>query len=205
VLDQLGLQHIVGVGHSLGGVLTLWAAVQRSDLFRAIILIEPVILPRAWLWALRIARALGLRERQPLVRGAMRRRRTWPSEQACFDHFRSKPLFGRWSDAVLMDYIRCGTRPGEGNKVELIYPPEWEAHIFATTPTDIWHDVPRLRVPVLAIRGEHSETFLRRAQNRMARRLPQARFVVMPNAGHLVPMEQPTETGAVIQRFLDSL
>jgi pimeloyl-ACP methyl ester carboxylesterase len=37
-LDDLGLSGIVGVGHSLGGVLTLWAAVRRPDLFRAVVL-----------------------------------------------------------------------------------------------------------------------------------------------------------------------
>jgi pimeloyl-ACP methyl ester carboxylesterase len=39
----------------------------------------------------------------------------------------------------------------------------------------------------------------------MARWLPQARFVVVPGAGHLVPMERPAETRAAIRDFLDAL
>jgi pimeloyl-ACP methyl ester carboxylesterase len=42
-LDELGLSGIVGLGHSIGGVLTLWAAIERPDLFRAVILVDPVI------------------------------------------------------------------------------------------------------------------------------------------------------------------
>jgi pimeloyl-ACP methyl ester carboxylesterase len=33
--------------------------------------------------------------------------------------------------------------------------------------------------------------------------LPQARFVVVHGAGHLVPMERPAETGVAIHDFLD--
>jgi len=201
-LDDLHLSRIVGVGHSLGGVLTLWAAIRCPDLFRAVILIDPVILPPAWLWTVRLLRSLGLAHRQPLVQGALRRRRTWPSRHACYEHFKGKPLFAHWLDAALQDYVESGTRLRPDGQVELAYPPAWEAHIFATTPTDVWRDVPRLSVPALVIRGEHSNTFLPAAQARMARRLPGARFITIPGAGHLVPMERPAETGATIRDFL---
>jgi pimeloyl-ACP methyl ester carboxylesterase len=202
-LDALGVRGIFGVGHSLGGVLTLWAAIRRPDLFRATVLIDPVILPPSWLWTLRVLRAVGLRERQPLVQGALRRRRSWPSRQACYEHYREKALFADWSDDALWDYVESGTRCQEGNGVELVYPSEWEAHIFATTPTRIWRDVPKLRIPTLVIRGERSRVFLPTAQARMARNLPQAQFITISNAGHLLPMERPRETGSAIRAFLE--
>jgi pimeloyl-ACP methyl ester carboxylesterase len=203
-LDGLGLAGIVGVGHSLGGVLTLWAAIQRPDLFRAVVLIDPVILPPIWLWALRLMRGLGLGQRQPLVQGALRRRHTWPSRQACFEQYRARSFFAAWSDDAVWDYVESGTRPRDDGLVELRYPPAWEAHIFATTPTGIWRDVPKLRIPALIVRGEHSNTFQPAAQRRMARRLPQARFVTIPDTGHLLPMECPVETGAVLREFVDA-
>jgi pimeloyl-ACP methyl ester carboxylesterase len=204
-LQELGLSGILGVGHSLGGVLTLWAAIDHPQLFGVVVLIEPVILPPTWLWSLRLMRALGLRDRQPLVQTARRRRRTWPSQQDCFSYLRSKALFSGWSDAALWDYVHAGTRPACGGLVELAYPREWEAHIFATTPLTIWRDVPRLRCPVLVIRGEESNTFHSAAQRRMARLLPQAQFRTIPAAGHLVAIERPQETAAAVQIFLESL
>ena len=40
------LHGIIGVGHSLGAVATMMAAVGQPQLFRALVLIEPVFLPR---------------------------------------------------------------------------------------------------------------------------------------------------------------
>jgi len=201
-LDGLRVSGIVGAGHSLGGVLTLWSAIRRPDLFRAVVLIDPVILPPAWLWMLRALRCMGLDGRQPLVQGALRRRRTWPSRQACFEHYRGKLLFARWPDTSLRAYVESGTRQRADGQVELAYPPAWEAHVFATTPIDVWRDVSLLRTPALVIRGEHSLTFRPAAQRRLARRIPHAHFTTIAGAGHLVPMERPSETGAAIRAFL---
>jgi pimeloyl-ACP methyl ester carboxylesterase len=204
-LDGLGLQAVVGVGHSLGGVLTMWAAIQRPDLFQAVALVDPVILPPAWLCMIRLLRGLGLERRLPLVQGTLRRRRSWPSRQECYEQYRGKPFFARWPDAILWDYVQSGTVVRGNGQAELVYPPEWEAHIFATTPTGVWHDVPHLRTPALVIRGEHSSTFLPAAQARLARQLPGARYATIPEAGHLLPMERPAETGRAIQEFVEPL
>jgi pimeloyl-ACP methyl ester carboxylesterase len=201
-LDALDLRDIIGVGHSMGGVFTLLAAIRRPELFRIIVLIDPVILPPATLRTLWLMRRLGQSQRQPLVKGALRRRRTWPNRQDCYERYRSKPFFGNWPDASLRAYVEAGTRQRPDGQVELVYPPEWEAHIFGTAPTDIWRHVPQLDVLTLVIRGEYSNTFRIQSQTRMQRLLPEARFHVIPEAGHLVPMESPAETAAVVLRFL---
>ena len=202
-LDGLGLKGIVGLGHSLGAVLTMWAAIRRPDLFRAVVLIDPVILPPARLRALRLLRLFGLRRCMPVVRRALRRRRTWPSRQVCYGHYRDNSFFAAWPDAGLRAFVEAGTRERDDGQVELVYPPEWEAHIFATTPVDIWQAIPELRVPALIIRGEHSETFPPESLARMDRLVGRAHSVVIPGAGHLVPMERPVDTGVVILCFLD--
>jgi pimeloyl-ACP methyl ester carboxylesterase len=204
-LDELGLRGIVGIGHSIGGVLTLWAAIERPDLFRAVVLIDPVILPPSWLLLVRLGRRLGLARRIPLVQAALRRRRAFPSRQACFEHYRGKPLFARWPDAAVWDYVEGGTRARADGGVELVYPPEWEAHIFATTPTDVWRSMSRLSVPALVLRGELSQTFVPAAQERMVRLLPRARFVAIPGAGHLAPMERSDDVASAILAFLEGI
>jgi len=201
-LDALELSGIIGAGHSMGGVYTMLAAIRRPDLFRAVILIDPVILPPTILRVLSWMRRLGLRKRQPLVQGALRRRRTWPNRQACYERYRGKRLFTRWSDESLWAYVNAGTKPTPDGQVALVYPPEWEAHIFATAPTDVWCYAPQLDTPALVIRGEHTDTFRPGSQARLERLLPQARYHVIPDAGHLAPMERPEETGAVIKEFL---
>jgi pimeloyl-ACP methyl ester carboxylesterase len=204
-LDGLGLSGIVGLGHSIGGVLTLWAAIERPDLFRAVILVDPVIFPPSMLRLMRAGGALHLARRIPLVRAALHRRRLFPDRQACFDHYRGKPLFDRWSDSGLWDYVDAGTHLRPDGQLELLYPPEWEAHIFATTPTAVWRGVSRLRLPALLVRGEHSPTFLPAAQERLLRLLPRAQSVTIRDAGHLVPMERPHDVASAILEFLERI
>ena len=196
---------IVGIGHSLGGVLTLWAAIRRPGLFRAVILIDQVILPPGQLRVLRLMRLVRLHRQLPLVRATLRRRRTWPSRRACVEHLATKPFFAGWPAASLDAYVNYGTQERPDGQVELIYPPEWEAHIFATTPTDIWRYVPQLSTPVLAIRGEHSPTFPAGSLARLARLLPQAQVLSIPNSDHMVPLERPAETAAAIHVFIGRL
>lgn len=205
-LDALKADGVVGVGHSLGGVMTLLAAVQRPDLFRAIVLLDPVLLPPLWLALLRWMRWLRLSWRPPLSKTALRRRRVWPSSQAAYEYFKSKPFFADWQESMLRAYVAAGTRPTDKGQVELVYPPQWEAHLFATVPTDVWRFVPRLshNLPALFVRGERSEAFHPAVQTYAARRLPHARFVVVPDAGHMFPMERPAETAALIGDFVSS-
>ena len=201
-LDALGLRGVYGIGHSMGGVFTLRAAVHRPDLFNALALIDPVILPPSWLLVVQLMHSLRLERYQPFVRGALRRRRTWPSRQACYEHFRDRPLFARWPESSLRAYVQAAARPRADGVFELIYPPEWEARIFATTPTDIWRDVAQLHLPVLFVRGERTNVFRPECQERIARMLPGAQFAVIPGAGHLVALERPVETGAAVKEFL---
>ena len=79
-LDQQRLEGIIGVGHSLGAVATMKAALREPQRFRALVLIEPVFLPPAVLDAAR-AHPQAAAER-PFVLAARRRRDRWPDRQA---------------------------------------------------------------------------------------------------------------------------
>jgi len=204
-LDELGAKGIFGIGHSMGGVATLWAAVRRPDLFCAVVLIDPVILPPTLSILFRWLRRVGINPRKGMIHQALRRRRVWPSRRACFERYRAKPHFARWSDECLWAYVEAVTRERPDGQVELAYPPEWEARIYATVPTDVWKAIPKLRLPTLVIRGELSQTFLPQSLAAMRRRLPHARFAVISGAGHLVPMERPEEVGQVVREFLEEV
>jgi pimeloyl-ACP methyl ester carboxylesterase len=204
-LDGLGMHGIWGVGHSLGGILTLVAAVRRPELFRAVVMVDPVILPPERLRALRALTVAGLQRRVPLVQTTLRRRRVWADRQECLADLAGKPFFAPWPAESLRAYVESGTRERADGQVELVYPPDWEAQIFATVPTDVWRYVRSLHVPSLWIRGERSGTFGEGCLRRVGRLLPGARTLVIPGAGHMVPLEQPAETAAAILEFLESL
>src|SRR3990172_7811106 len=67
-LDGRGEKNLIGVGHSLGAVTTLAAALRRPDLFRAVILLDPVLLRRRLLFFWNLSQNLGLaRQVHPLI------------------------------------------------------------------------------------------------------------------------------------------
>lgn len=204
-LSSLGFAGGVGLGHSLGGVLTLEAALRRPGLFRALALVDPTLLPPATLRWIRLLRLLGLRGRRRLVQGALRRRQEWSSAKEAFAYFRSRPLFARWSDGMVRAYVEGLTGPAEGGGVRLRYSPKWEARIYETVPTNVWDRLQRLRgsgLPVLLVRGERSDTFPRESEAAFRRILPEAEIRVVPGAGHLVPQEEPAAVGGILLEFL---
>jgi pimeloyl-ACP methyl ester carboxylesterase len=202
-LDAHDLRDVVGVGHSLGGVATMYAAIQRPDLFRALVFVEPVFLPAELLATLRANPQISLFGNS-LVQRALRRRNYWPDRQAAFDHYRPKSVFNKLPDAALWDYINYGLKE-DGDGVTLAYPREWEARFYELAPTDVWECVPQLTQPTLAIRAAESDTIFPEPWALWQTLQPQATFIEIPYVGHLLTMEQPECVAEHIRRFINDL
>lgn len=201
-LQRAGLAGLVGLGHSMGGTLSVFAAARQPGLFRALVLLDPVIFPYRILAPLALLRALGLKDRFPLAVQARRRRDRFASPEEAGARYRRHPFFRHWHPEALAAYLTHGLRPTAAGGWQLAYPPAWEAAIFASTPLDVWRWVPRVRVPTLVVYGERSNTFRPAALRRLQRHWPHARFVALPGAGHMFPMERPEETAQVIAAWL---
>ena len=204
-LDQQDLSGVIGVGHSLGAVTTMMASLKRPDLFRALVLIEPVFLPLELLDLLVAGAAQEEAYESALVKSARKRRNWWPSQEDAFSHFRPKQVFGRLSDATLWDYVRYGTVDHATGGVRLAYSPDWEARIYSLPPTGVWQLIPRIARPTLAMRGLESDTLTEQSWTLWQESQPQATFVEYVAAGHLLPMELPDEVAAGIEEFVSSL
>lgn len=205
-LSQVTIAPVIGVGHSLGAVTTLFCAAAKPELFRAVVLIDPVIFPLPMSPVLAVAEKLHLSGRARLPALTRRRRMEWPSREAVFDSYRRARVFTRWSDSGLWDYIYSVTEDRPGGGVRLRYPREWEARIFETVPPDSWLVMPRLRgLPTLVLRGELSTTFTRSAMSAMRWFMPWARYVEVEGADHFVPMTHPGQAAEAVLSFLEEL
>ena len=69
---------------------------------------------------------------------------------------------------------------------------------------ELWECWERLRCPTLLVRGAMSRLFVIEAANRLLQRLPTARFVEVPAAGHRVPQDNPAGFIRVLEQFLSS-
>jgi pimeloyl-ACP methyl ester carboxylesterase len=205
-LDERGARGWIGAGHSLGAVTTMAAALRRPDLFRALVLIDPVFLPPAVARMFTLAQKLGLAGRlHPLAPGAKRRKRTFETEDAMFTRYRQAAVFRGLDDAALRDYVSAALRPDGNGALTLAYSPEWEARIYETGPFDLYGQLHRLQPPVLALRGAETDAFSPAGVRALRRALPGAQVVEVLGAGHLVPLEKPEEVGRLITAFLEGI
>ncbi len=202
-LREHGVSGAIGVGHSLGGTLSILAQAEEPALFRGLVLVDPVIFAgvRSAFWG--AMRGLGLGGRLPLVRTARRRRERWPDRNAVRRAWRSKEVFRGWSVETFDAYVEAAFRDDPSGGVVLRYPRDWEARIFEITPHDLWRRLRRVEVPVLAIRGARSDTFLAGAARRLVRELPRAELVELDGVGHFVPQERPDELVRLILELAD--
>jgi pimeloyl-ACP methyl ester carboxylesterase len=189
------------VGHSLGGFLSLMCAARHPHLARGVLLIDSPILGG---WR---ATALGAMKRTPLVGsispGAVsrRRRNSWPSAEAAFDHFRHKKAFARWDEQVLHDYIDHCTHDADGQRV-LSFDRDIETTIYNTLPDNLDRLLARhpLKCPAAFLGGLQSAE-MKQVGMAMTLQVTKGR-VMMLDGSHLFPMEKPLATAAAIEAAL---
>jgi pimeloyl-ACP methyl ester carboxylesterase len=190
---------VLAAGHSMGATVTMMAAARRPELFRAVALIDPVLLPLKKTLPLRLAPDRW-KARVPMVRKALSRPNRWASREEAFAFHRRARAFARLNDDALWDFIRAGTQEIADGGYALTFPREWEAKIYSTCPW-VWPDLRRCRVPMMAIRGSLSEVVPDPVWARWRRIHPEAEFVDIADAGHLVPLQQPVRVAEALSAF----
>jgi pimeloyl-ACP methyl ester carboxylesterase len=206
-IESSQLAPVIGVGHSIGAIVTLRAALRDPGKFRALILLEPVLfVPSRLIWW-NFYRAIGLGNQvHPKIAGALKRRRTFDNLDLVFRGYRGREVFRHMSDENLRIYIEGITRKRD-NGYELVFSPEWESRIYFTglRDFDIWHDLPKLEVPTLFIRGAETDTFLENAATFVKRKQPKAGMETLDKSTHLLPLERPQEVFDMMQSFLHKI
>jgi pimeloyl-ACP methyl ester carboxylesterase len=195
---------VIGVGHSIGAIVTLRAALRDPSKFRALILLDPVLfVPSSLIWW-NLFRVIGLGNKvHPMISRALKRRRTFDDLDTVFHRYRSRDVFKYISDSDLYNYIE-GITHKVNDHYELVYSPEWESRIYLTSmfDSDIWRDLPDLQVPTLFIRGAGTDTFKANAARLVKRKQPQAWVETLDRSTHLLPLERPKEVFEMMQSFL---
>jgi pimeloyl-ACP methyl ester carboxylesterase len=205
-LEQQGGEPVIGVGHSIGAVVTLRAALWKPAPFRALILFDPVLLMPHMILLWNLIRRLGQGERwHPRIAGALMRRRTFNNLETVFQGYRKREVFRYFSDEHLRAYIQGITKTRPAGGFELAYSPEWEAHIYYTgswRDMGLWQNLPRLNVPTLIVRGAETDTFSAAAAALVKRKQPRVRVETLAESTHLLPLERPAQVFDIMQSFL---
>jgi pimeloyl-ACP methyl ester carboxylesterase len=192
---------VIGVGHSIGAIVTLRAALRYPRKFRALVLFDPVLFVPQRLVEWRVQRAKDPQS-LPWLQLAQKRRRTFSDLDAVFKSYRSREVFRYISDENLRIYIEGITRKTESG-YELVYSPEWESRIYFTSlqDFDIWNSLQNLRIPTLYIRGDETDTFLEDAAELVKQKQPHTRVEVVEKSTHIFPLERPQKTVEIMHNF----
>ena len=199
--DQEGLRNVVGLGHSMGGVATMYAAVKRPELFSKLVLIEPVFMPPVVLNMVANMTPEDMKQ-HPLVQSALYRRSQWASRQEAFDRFRTKPVFARFSDESLWDYVNYSIGDNEDGTVSLLFPSTWEAQIYSHFPQQVWDELPKVTQPMLSIRGAETDTLMPEAWAKWQDLQPNGTYIEMADVGHMLTLERPSAVAEVVLNYL---
>ena len=201
--DEQSLKGVVGVGHSLGAIVSVLAAVKRPDLFKKLILIEPVIFPKL-MTAVNHLMPMSLRKKYvPVAKVALKRRDHWSTEQEIFDSYRKKKIFALMTDVSIWDWIKAGTVPDKKGGVTLRFTKQWEAHIYATV-TNVLNALDKLTVPFYIMRGEKTNVISDKMWTKLNRKYITESLIEYKNATHLLPLELQEVVANDILRIIKS-
>jgi pimeloyl-ACP methyl ester carboxylesterase len=189
VAREIGLRGAIGVGHSKGGYAVTLAAALAPGAFAALLLVDPVIMPRE------------AYDRVPEGSGdhfAARRRNEWTSWEEMYERFREREPFSRWEDAVLRDYCKHGLLPDpNGEGYVLACPPQIEAAVYAgAAGQSIYDEIATIDIPVRVLRAKSRQADMRDmsgspAAPDLAAHFQDAEDVPLPDFTHFIPMEDP--------------
>lgn len=181
VLDALGLQHYVLIGHSMGGKVVQCLAARRPQGLAAAVLVAPSPPEPMALTDEERVRMASAYDSSEAVEGVL-------------DHvLTAQRLEPELRAQVLADSLRGA-------------PQAKAAWPKVAMREDISVAVRAIDVPVLVIAGEHdrvdSPATLRKA---LLPHIAQARMEVIPGIGHLSPLEAPNVVAALIDAFVNEL
>ncbi len=192
-------EKIIGIGHSLGGILHFLVAVEHPELYKQIILLDAPLISRLSGAAIKLLKKTGLIDRTLLSRQTTFRRNFWESKIAALQHFRGKEKFKAFDEEVLRDYVEHGTVENETG-VKLFFEPHIESEIYRTLPHNFAKYRGKLKVPTFYIGGTDSREARLAGLNFMKKNFPiDFHFL---EGSHLFPFEKPEETARIIRFIL---
>jgi pimeloyl-ACP methyl ester carboxylesterase len=188
LMDSLGIDRAVLVGHSAGGTAALLTTLRHPDRVQALVLVDPAIYRSGapgWLGPL--LRTPQMRRLGPLVARSLSKMGDRLIDSAWYDPSR-----------VTADVIEGYRKPLRAQDWDRAL---WEVTL-ASHPLHLEERLGEVRVPVLVITGDHDQIVPSELSARLAEELPNAELVVIPECGHIPQEERPGAFLSAVSAFL---
>lgn len=189
-------QPVIGIGHSMGASITLFASLKRPDLFRQLILIEPAMTSPVIAKLLPIIPFAIAKRVQP-IKYTVNKPQDWQSVACFYQDLRQRRVFRRIADKHLRIMAEQSLVPNKAGNFSLKFPKQWEAKNYATAP-NLYNSFAKNSLPTTAIRGKPSIYFSERSWQVWQQKSPSCAFLEDDNFGHLLPLESPEKCAEMI-------
>jgi pimeloyl-ACP methyl ester carboxylesterase len=196
VIATMGWKQPYLFGHSMGGAVSLAAALEQPDIAQAVYVYEPIVFPEAVLKA---------RGQHVLADSARRRRETFANRGEAMARFASRPPLNVCRSDALHAYVEYGFTDLDDGTVQLACRGESEALTYESDATDIDARAAEITVPTtIAYGGDPHPPSPAALAPALAKRLPNGKLKNFANLGHFGPMEAPSVVAAHVVRSLSN-
>lgn len=203
IVRQAQGRPVIGLGHSLGSVLTFQAALKRPELFSQVIMLDPPLIMGKAGFAAHWAKFFKLKLVDTMSPAALslRRRDHWESRQQAAELLRPKGFYQDFDADCFQAYIdHALTVDVARGGVELTIPKMDEVNIFRTNSSKWWLPQPKPQVPMHLVVAEKSP-FLPRRFPQLVEKKFGIPFTITPG-GHMFPLEHPVEVVDLIKKLI---
>jgi len=193
-------QPVVGLGHSLGAVVSLYAYYKRPDLFSGLIMMDPPFFAFSTRLALLGARFLGVSGHLvPPAKKAKKRNTRWRSREEASHALRNKALFKNFHPEAFDDYIQHGIVATGRGDYTLDFSATEEYRIFKHTPFALGSG--QIDVPSFYLYSNRFEIGSPQSITSLQQKFGKTEFIPI-DAGHMFPMEKPVEISNLIKGLI---
>lgn len=183
LLDALGLSSLCVVGLSQGGMIAQTLALTRPDLVGALVLVSTSSRSDPGAQASMEARLEAMEQKGAAGAAIVAAESIFsPGWRAA--HLAEVERFVAWRAAMPLEPIKAATRAAYG--------------------FDVSNELSRIRVPTLVVAGSADRLTPPASMEDIAARIPGARLVVLPDVGHILPVEQPDTFHAHLVPFVQA-
>ena len=198
-LEANAKEPVLGVGHSMGAIVTFMAACKRPELFKGVLMLDPPLLWSSMAWGAKLFKRIGKIDDITPAGKSKFRRRNWADRKTAVEYFGSKRLF-QFHPECFEAFCNAAVEEYGNGEVKLFFDVDVEVEIFRNTPDNLRRLHRPAHLPMKLVYADRSDASLEKMV------LPFCHHFSIPCekiAGeHMFPLQQPDLTAELIHRFI---